>query len=105
MFIKYDEYDLLELFLREPISIADDPAAGELMYVYEDDKRFDLIMTISTYGKTCDLSITYHDLVVFTGEFRNVTAIDKKGNHMLISINDEQKLKVKFDVQVGIELL
>ncbi|MGX1081372.1 hypothetical protein RKD51_002509 [Bacillus sp. SLBN-57] len=46
MFIKYNEYDLLELFESEPVSIADDPEAGELIYTFKDNQNFKLILTL-----------------------------------------------------------
>ena len=57
MFIKYDEYELLELFLSKPVSIADDLAAGELIYSYKDNKIFKLVLTMDVYRQTCSLGM------------------------------------------------
>lgn len=54
MFIEYSEYELLELFQSEPISITGNPDDGELMYMYEMD----------VYKQTVSLSITFKDLRV-----------------------------------------
>lgn len=105
MFIKYDEYDLLELFLKEPISIPDDLDAGELIYTYTDGQNFKLILAMDVYRQTCSLSVAYNDSIVFTGDFNNVTSITKVDNSMLINVNDEERLKVKFTNQIGVELL
>ncbi len=54
MFIEYSEYELLELFQSEPISITGNLDDGELMYMYEMD----------VYKQTVNLSITFKDLRV-----------------------------------------
>lgn len=105
MFIKYDEYDLLELFQKEPVSITGDLDAGELIYSYKDNQNFKLILTMDVYKQTCSLSITYNDFIVFTGDFNNVTSIKKIDKDMVINIGEEERIKVKFSKQVGVELL
>ncbi|WP_242220241.1 hypothetical protein [Bacillus cereus group sp. BfR-BA-01380] len=105
MFIKYDEHELLELFLSEPVSIADNVDAGELIYSYKDNKKFKLILTMDVYRQTCSLGITHDDFIVFTGNFKDVTSIKKVENDMIISVSDHERLKVKFLNQVGVELL
>lgn len=105
MFIKYDEYDLLELFLKEPISIADDLDAGELIYTYKDSQNFKLILSMDVYRQECALSLTYKDAIIFSGDFSNVTSITKIEEFMIIKVNDEERLKVKFTNQVGVELI
>ncbi|MES9689210.1 hypothetical protein ABWK31_17400, partial [Bacillus sp. JJ353] len=70
MFIKYNEYDLLELFENEPVIITHQDA-GEFNYTYEDNQNFKLILTLEVYQKTCGLSITYNDCIVFAGDFIN----------------------------------
>ncbi|MCY7801532.1 hypothetical protein MOB49_02835 [Bacillus haynesii] len=105
MFIKYNEYDLLELFESEPVSIADDPEAGELVYTFKDNQNFKLILTLDVYQLTCSLDITYKDFSVFTGVFHNVTSIKKIEDFMVVSIEEEERIKVKFTKQIGVELL
>jgi len=36
MYIQYDEYELIELFMSQPISLSDDFDAGDLMYIHQD---------------------------------------------------------------------
>ncbi|MED1739327.1 hypothetical protein P4U97_07435 [Bacillus swezeyi] len=105
MFIKYDEYDLLELFESEPVSIADELDAGELIYTYKDNQNFKLILTMDVYQQTCSLSMTYNDFIVFSGDFKGVTSIKKVENAMIICIEEEERIRVKFSMQVGVELL
>ncbi|MFP3846031.1 hypothetical protein [Priestia filamentosa] len=106
MFIKYDEYELLELFQNEPVSIADDLDAGELIYLYEDAQKFKLILTMDVYKQICSIDITYNDNTVFSGEFNNVSSIRKIADDiMIIDIEREEKIRIKFSKQVGVELL
>lgn len=106
MFIKYDELDLLELFEDEPVSITGNKEDGKLIYTYKDERNFQLVLTLNTYAKTIRLSITYNDFIVFSGGFNHVTSITKKDDYaMIIHVNEEPTLKVKFYQQVGVELL
>lgn len=105
MFIKYDEYDLLELFQSEPVSISGNIDDGELIYSYKDDQNFKVILTLDVYQQTSSLSITFNDSIVFTGDLNNVTSIKKDDKVMVINVGEEEKLKVKFYKQVGVELL
>lgn len=105
MFIKYDEYDLLELFQSEPLSITGNIDDGELIYAYKDDQNFKVILTLDVYQQTSSLSITFNDSIVFTGDLNNVTSIKKDDKVMVINVGGEEKLKVKFYKQVGVELL
>ncbi|MEK3766610.1 MULTISPECIES: hypothetical protein [unclassified Solibacillus] len=105
MFIKYDEYDLLELFQSEPVSISGNIDDGELIYTYKDDQNFKVILTLDVYQQTSSLTITFNDSIVFTGDLNNVTSIKKDDKVMVINVGEEEKLKVKFFKQVGVELL
>ena len=105
MFIKYDEYDLLELFQSEPVSISGNIDDGELIYTYKDDQNFKVILTLDVYQQTSSLTITFNDSIVFTGDLNNVSSIKKDGKVMVINVGGDEKLKVKFYKQVGVELL
>lgn len=103
-FIKYNENDLLELFQSEPVCIFGNIDAGGLIYTYKDNRNFKVILSLDVYKQSISLSITYKDLNVFTGEFLNVTSITKTEESMLVKVNNEDKLEVKFSNQVGVEL-
>ncbi|MEW9677688.1 hypothetical protein ABRT01_16145 [Lentibacillus sp. L22] len=105
MFIKYDEYDLLELFQNEPVSITGNPDDGELLYSCKDSQNFKVILTLDVYRQTCSLSITYNDAIVFVGDFTSVTSMKKFDNNMIIYIDEKEKIKVKFSKQIGVELI
>ncbi len=85
MFIKYDEYELLELFEKEPVVIGDEEA-GMFIYSKNDDLGFKLVLTISIYEKQCNLSLNYQSLAIPIFEF-NLLEIDAL-------ICEDQKLKI-----------
>ena len=105
MFIEYSEYELLELFQSEPISITGNLDDGELMYMYEDDRNFKLIFILDVYKQTVSLSITFKDLIVFKGEFSNVTSMKKDDGILRVYTAGKENFKVIFFNQVGVELL
>lgn len=97
MFIKYNE--------NEPVIITHKDA-GEFIYAYKELQHFKLIFTLEVYQKTCSLSITYNDYIIFAGAFINVTRIKKADKHsIVIFVENEEKVRVKFSIQVGLELL
>ncbi|GKV56648.1 hypothetical protein NCCP2222_25950 [Sporosarcina sp. NCCP-2222] len=104
MFIKYDVYDLLELFQSEPVSVTGNIDDGVLIYTYKDDQKFKVILTLDVYQQTSSLSITFNDSIVFTGDFNNVTRIKRDDKTMIIYVGEEERIKVKFYKQVGVEL-
>ncbi|QAA34157.1 hypothetical protein [Clostridium manihotivorum] len=104
MDIKYDEYELLELFCNEPISIAE-KEAGEFIYSFEDGKGFKLVMLMDVYRNECNLTLTFKELIGFTCKINEVESINKINDDMVIKDKSKNILKVKFKEQVGIELL
>ncbi len=105
MYIQYDECELIELFMSQPISLSDDFDAGDLMYIHQDESGFKLIMTISTYRQTCGLDFTYNDSLIFTGSFENVKSIQKYDATLVIHIDEEEKVNITFDPHVCVKLL
>ena len=87
------------------MSISGNIDDGELIYSYKDEQNFKVILTLDVYQQTSSLSITFNDSLVFTGDFNNVTSINKDDKAMVMNVGEEEKLKVKFYKQVGVELL
>ncbi|KHD35374.1 hypothetical protein NL50_13770 [Clostridium acetobutylicum] len=104
MCIKYDEYELLELFCNEPVSIGE-VEAGELIYSLKDDKGFEIVMFMDVYRKICEVTITYQELIVFTCKIEDVESLSKVDDYMVINSRTKSILKVKFKKQIGVELL
>lgn len=105
MYIKYNEYDLLELFESKPISITGSIEDGQLIYSYEDNQNFKVILTLDLYKQTSAVGVTYNDSVVFSGEYNNVTSIKKSGEALIINVHEKETIKIKFHPQIGAELM
>src|SRR5699024_4914877 len=105
MYIKYNEYDLLELFESKPISITGSIEDGQLIYSYENNQNFKVILTLDLYKQTSAIVVTYNDSVVLSGVFNNVTTIKKSGEALIIDVHEKETIKIKFHPQIGAELL
>ncbi|MFI8720593.1 hypothetical protein [Bacillus altitudinis] len=105
MTIKYDEFDLLELFQSEPESITGNIDDGELIYIYKDNTNFQVVFCLDVYQQTITLSLTWNDSVVFTGDFYHVTNLKKEDNSLITYVEGVKRLKVNFYKQLGVEIL
>ena len=105
MYIKYNEYDLLELFESEPVSITGNIEDGQLIYSYEDNQNFKVSLTLDIYKQTSAVGLTYNDSVVFSGEYNNVTSIKKSDEALIINVHEKETIKIKFHPQIGAELM
>lgn len=101
MFIKYDEYELLEMFEQEPKSIGD-TEAGEVIYSKKDENNFELILFMDVYQKNIELTITYFDRIVFNGKFDKVSKLYKNENDLIVQISGEDAIDIKFKKQLGV---
>lgn len=92
MYIKYDEYELLELFANEPIAI-DEKETGIFLYNQEDSYGFKLSMYISIYEYTCSISLSHRDLTkpIFDIGLNDVKCIKGKNDRLVIQQSDEEK--------------
>lgn len=107
MFIKYDDYELLELFESEPVPIYDEEA-GKYMYVKADKYGMKLIADIDVYGQTCSFSLTYENYTktIFEVNETSVKRLMKKEDTLVVINNsDESVLKVYFRPNFSIEIL
>jgi hypothetical protein len=98
MFIKYDEYELLELFENEPVVIGD-KEAGMFIYSKNDAVGFKLVLTVSIYEKECELILTYQNFnsSIFDIKLKDVDRITCKNQKLsLLSIDDEKSIEVTF---------
>jgi len=104
MYIKYDEYELLELFNSEPISIGS-IEEGELIYSNKDNQGFSITLFINVYAQLSELTLSYKENTVFNCKLKKVVSINKSDKDMIINSEDEKKIRVKFYPQMGVELL
>jgi hypothetical protein len=104
MYIKYDEYELIELFNSEPISIGS-IEEGELIYSNKDNKDFSITLFINVYAQIAELTLSYKNNAVFNCKLKKVVSINKVDKNLIINSEDEKKIRVKFYPQMGVELL
>lgn len=104
MYIKYDKYEMLELFNSEPISIGS-VEEGELIYSYRDNQDFSVTLFMNVYAQLAELTLSYKENIVFNSNIKDVRAIEKVDGALIIDSSDEKRIKLKFYPQVGVELL
>ncbi|MPQ44729.1 hypothetical protein [Clostridium tarantellae] len=81
MYIKYGEYDMLELFNSEPVSIGS-IETGELIYSYRNNNDFSLILYINVYAQLSEITLSYKENIIFNcklkeGKNRNNIILNK----------------------------
>lgn len=85
MYIQINEYEMLELFCNEPISIQE-KEAGMFIYRKQDTHGFELSMYISIYENICNISLSHKELTksIFDFELEKVSKIDGHSDKMVI---------------------
>lgn len=96
MFIKYDEFELLELFLNEPESLTGDMEDGEVSYTAKVQSGFELTVFIHTYQLECGIYLSYKDKDIFSAELQNVSKIIKKDSIMSFESNSKEIAEIYF---------
>ena len=106
MCIKYEAYELLELFENEPDDIVGEPLAG-LRWYSKKVNGFELNLWFNLHENKCNISITYNNGfdVVFKGSFNNITQFKKYENDLIIIVKDEPTIKLRFKKQLSVELI
>lgn len=91
MYIKYDEYELLELFASEPVEI-NGKEAGVLLYNKEDSNGFKLSMYMSIYEYFCSISLSYKNFAkpIFDIALNEVKCVKSKGDRLIISQDNKE---------------
>lgn len=104
LYIQYNEYELLELFESEPISVFD-VEAEVFMYSKLDTLGFKLLMTMSTYENTVDLSLSYQNGCVFDVNMKSVQRIISRNDTLHIQCTEEKKaIEVRFKPHFAINI-
>lgn len=96
MFIKYDEFELLELFLNEPESLTGDMEDGEVSYTAKVQSGFELTVFIHTYQLECEIYLSYKDKDIFSAVFQNVSKIIKKDSIMSFESDAKEIAEIYF---------
>lgn len=90
MFTKYDEYNLLELFGKEPAYIGE-KEAGICIYTCTDEHGFNLTLSLSTYEKKCDISLDFRNKIIFDFSLKDVSRIEAEDGTLRINRTDNDR--------------
>lgn len=96
MFTKYDELDLLELFLCEPVGINGSIETGEIKYTKQEQNGFELTLNMYVYELKCAIYLTYNGKDVFNTELKGITKITKTDQILNIESEDKQVVRIFF---------
>jgi hypothetical protein len=104
VFIKFDEYDLLELFEKEPTLIAE-KEAGLFIYSKIDNHGFKLLLNLSIYENQCNISLDYHEMVIFDIKLQEVESIKSDGSQLRIKReNIDRDVVVEFKPHFSLKI-
>ncbi|MBE5100325.1 hypothetical protein [Priestia aryabhattai] len=90
--MKYDEYEMLELFEDEPLVMIDEQT-GIFTYRKIGDYGFKLSLTISVHESQCSVSLSYKHFkgLIFNFELEDINQIKGENNSLKILGNDGNK--------------
>lgn len=97
MFTDFNEYELLEIFEREPISIVAE-GAGIFLYTKNDHHGFELSMILSIYEKKCKISLIFDGFInpIFDFELTNVESLKCSNGNLRIRRKDGDDIEISF---------
>ncbi|MBO0468766.1 hypothetical protein JZO73_14780 [Enterococcus plantarum] len=81
--MKYDELDLMELFLSESENLTDNVGDGNITYKISKDD-FTLKIFVRTYENQVSVFLTYNEKDIFYGDFDNVTELRKEDMYLRV---------------------
>ena len=87
MFIKYDEYELLELFESEPTVISE----GMFIYTKRNSKGLKVVLSLSVYENECDISLCLDDDVIFESSLKDVEYLYSESNSLRLHQTGKDK--------------
>lgn len=100
MCIKFNDFDMLDFFENEPISVGE-KAGGEFIYSIKDGNSCTLILTIDIYAKKIAVSIMHDNNTVFAGQFENIIEITKSDDVLLVKMG-KRRLIIKKEPCLGV---
>lgn len=90
--MKYDEYEMLELFEDEPLVMIDEQT-GIFTYRKMDNYGFNLSMTIWIHESRCSVRLSYKHFkgLIFDFELEDIRQIKGENNRLTILGNDDNR--------------
>ncbi|MBF8808743.1 MAG: hypothetical protein IC227_11495 [Enterococcus lacertideformus] len=101
--MKYDELDLMELFLSESESLTDNVGDGNIKYKINKDD-FTLKIFIRTYENQISVFLTYKEKDIFYGDFDNVTELKKEDMYLRILRENSTIISLCFGTILSISI-
>ncbi|WP_250277172.1 hypothetical protein [[Clostridium] colinum] len=92
-FIEFYDDELIDFFINEPIFIGE-YEGGELIFYDTDKVGIKLCLTIDTYSKYINLSMSYNEISIFEGDIHKVDKIVKKSDIIYIYIENKKIIKI-----------
>lgn len=96
MFIKYENYELLKLFLSEATSLTDNVGDGELSYSKTNRNGLKLTIFIHTYELRCGVYLSLNDESIFDTELKNITELHKEDNVLVFKSESKEVARIIF---------
>lgn len=90
MDIKYDKYELLEIFEDEPEDYFI-PGAGAYRYSKKDKLGFELVMIMRFYEETVSLRMSYENKWIFEAEIESAKRIYNHNDSLYVQGGVENK--------------
>ncbi len=105
MYIEYDEYELLDMFLNEPLEI-NGKEGGIFLYKSENMNGFELSMYISIYEQLCCINLKYVGLLnpVFDIAINEVEKILKEDNRLIVRKYNKDEIIIYFKPNISLKL-
>lgn len=106
MYIKYDEYELLELFENEPVSVFDEEV-GTFIYSKFDNLGFKLVMMMSIYDFECNMSLNHdsYQKPIFEFKLKDVDSIKcDDGKMLFIRKDNKQSVIIHFKPNYSVDI-
>ncbi len=100
MFLKYNDEELFEFFEGDPVVIGE-WEAGELLYSYEQD-GFKIVLLLSTYEMYIQISICYHETVIYSQKHDQVFEIRMADRNTLKLLKKQERIIIKKEPQLGV---
>lgn len=104
MFIKYDKYDLLEIFESEPVVI--DKDALIFKYQIENTLGFNFSLYFSAYDRSAVITLKYNSIAnpIFDIDINKITEIVAINEKLIINCENHKVIAVLFKPNFSLDI-
>ncbi|MGY3778480.1 hypothetical protein [Isobaculum melis] len=101
--MKYDELELMELFLSEGKSLTDNYGDGQYIYRFS-KKNMQLILFIYSYEKQINIFLQENNRDIFSVGLNNITQLKKEDMYLKILREDIEVAKICFGTAISVSV-